>query len=950
MSLHLITGRANSGKTGVINERLLESLACGHTPMLLLPSVADVRRAEHEYAEKAPVGLVVSTLTQWADSLWRLHGDGRRIVAGASREAFVRRAIVEVPSAALASVSGTAGFSAIIVRIVQIMAENAPDPRALESETMSGIDAICRRYRGLLRGAGLVERSEAWRALGAEPVSLEGLVAANRFADLDEPELALLEGLSQRNDVVIALTWEDGFAPTRALDATAERLQARARSVTQVPEAEAEGELVDLIDRLYAGVVGVRSDGAVRVGLAAGSEAEAALVARRVAESVESGIAPERIVVAFPDLGVAAHRLETALTAEGVPCEIDLARPVAVTPLGRSIGALVTLALGSGDRATALGVLLGPHSDVSAETAAAIDREWRRLRVTDPSRLLADMAARIGTHLGQAAETVRDLAHEGVTGANGKKWQNLVHSLVSAAASKSLERGCGNDGELAVELERDVAVARAVVRAIGEMASAEGTPFSASDVLVALSTVVSGGTAGERVGVVQVTEIARLRSRRFDTVVLGGLTEAELPAADPDSLSEELRAVFAPGSATRGEEHARLSFYLAVSRARSGLFLVRKEADDRGAPMRPSVLFEEVVDAYRRPEESDAEWPSEGPLRERLSAADVATAAPVFTRGRRELRKQASEGDCALRSPIRGELHDAGVLNQLAAADVFSATEIEAYLQCPYRWFYERVVRPEEIDVEVDARAVGTIAHALLTAFYDALPAALGAQRVTLENLPDAQRLLQRIVVERHVDAMANGLAEELAIERAVRWVRTAVSDDVTVLPGFTPANHEFAFGESGGGDIVVGGAKFKGRIDRIDRSEDAVFVTDYKSSRVVPGHERFAKEGKVQAVVYALAAGEAFGLPVAGSVYRSLRSRQMRGFWRADLVGGALAFGDECDSIGRESFDALVGEAEARVEVAVAGIRAGRVPREPSDGSTCRFCALRALCGGASR
>ena len=176
------------------------------------------------------------------------------------------------------------------------------------------------------------------------------------------------------------------------------------------------------------------------------------------------------------------------------------------------------------------------------------------------------------------------------------------------------------------------------------------------------------------------------------------------------------------------------------------------------------------------------------------------------------------------------------------------------------------------------------------------------------------------------------------------------MADDAYLLPGFVPSDHELSFGGPGEAAIELGGVGFVGRIDRIDTSERGVFVTDYKSSRHVIGHEKFAAEAKVQAVVYALVAREASGLPVAGSVYRSLRSRQMRGFWRADLLGGMLSFGHEDDSIGEARFGELVGETAALIETAVSGIRAGRVPREPADKKTCGFCVLKTQCEGTAQ
>ena len=213
------------------------------------------------------------------------------------------------------------------------------------------------------------------------------------------------------------------------------------------------------------------------------------------------------------------------------------------------------------------------------------------------------------------------------------------------------------------------ASARAVSSAIGEMASVEGAPFRLGDVRAALRTIVAGGTAGERHGRVQITELSRLRSRRFDTVIIGGLTAGEMPVSNSDSLGDELRALFASEPL---EPRARTALDSPSTRRSRGratqLVLVRRDADDSGAPVRPSVLWEEVVDAYRRP----------GRRRRRVAELRTATSAcsgrptsptrPLCSReGRRELRQAGcSRGRARSGAASKGSAHRPPVLAELA--------------------------------------------------------------------------------------------------------------------------------------------------------------------------------------------------------------------------------------------------------------------------------------------
>jgi hypothetical protein len=149
---------------------------------------------------------------------------------------------------------------------------------------------------------------------------------------------------------------------------------------------------------------------------------------------------------------------------------------------------------------------------------------------------------------------------------------------------------------------------------------------------------------------------------------------------------------------------------------------------------------------------------------------------------------------------------------------------------------------------------------------------------------------------------------------------------------------------------FLFGGSMVRGRIDRVDVSPASLFVTDYKSSKEVPGVSAFERGAKIQAVIYAAAAQHVLDLPVSGSVYRSLRSGKLRGFWRHDLLGEMPQGMCEGDGLDAEGWSALVARTEQRVAEAIDGIRSGRIPRTPAVKGACDYCAIAAFCEGASR
>jgi hypothetical protein len=329
----------------------------------------------------------------------------------------------------------------------------------------------------------------------------------------------------------------------------------------------------------------------------------------------------------------------------------------------------------------------------------------------------------------------------------------------------------------------------------------------------------------------------------------------------------------------------------------------------------------------------------------RIGRADIEELAPALTSGRREARKSA-EG-LQLDLPDRGAVLSERGLSALANASVFSATEIETYLACPYRWFYERVVRPEEIDRTLDARELGTLAHGLLAAYYRRLVTESGHTRVSVDWLPEALELFEEVATSMRAGVgFGGGLSGELDAARAVAWARNVVGQDAMLLPEFIPEFVELGFGDSP--TFSFAGHLFRGRIDRIDTSPSSVFVTDYKSSRDVAGIAKFEAQARVQAVIYASAAEAILGRPTSGSVYRSIRSGRLRGFWRSDLLGGLPAGMCQDDAIDATGLAALIERTEQCVDDAIGGMRAGRIPRVAAVKGTCTFCALSSTCEGA--
>jgi hypothetical protein len=446
---------------------------------------------------------------------------------------------------------------------------------------------------------------------------------------------------------------------------------------------------------------------------------------------------------------------------------------------------------------------------------------------------------------------------------------------------------------------------------------------------------------------VLVTEAERLRGLRFDVVILGGMTSSEFSAERPKPLSAVLLETLGQPAGSEERLAERMLFHAVISSARKSLFLVRQSVDSKGEDVRPSVFIDEVLDVYRTLEQAErGEIPPGMELIAHL-AGDVVSAAPAFGPARREVRLRLGGTGSA---PVigRGRIEDPAVLETLALEREYSVSEAETYLSCPYRWYYDRVVSPRELDAEFDAAERGSLAHRLLARFYEEWTSS-GKGRVTAANLDEALRLFDRTAAETDAGGRVapQRLEERLSHAKAVSWARSVVEDDVAFLPGFRPTRHEFRFGGDAGPAVSIGGVALRGSIDRIDSGPAGLVVTDYKSSSSMKGASSFPTYGLLQAPLYMKVASELLDMPALGGVYRSLRTLEVRGLWRGDVLETDSRWKDK-DGVDEAGGAECVEDAIARLREAVAGMREGRIPRAPGVSGACRYCGIRATCGEA--
>ena len=301
--------------------------------------------------------------------------------------------------------------------------------------------------------------------------------------------------------------------------------------------------------------------------------------------------------------------------------------------------------------------------------------------------------------------------------------------------------------------------------------------------------------------------------------------------------------------------------------------------------------------------------------------------------------------DAIRRQPAPGRLRHPHVIDALAARDVFSASELEAYALCPFAWFARYLVGLESIEPEAGPPIWGRLAHQVLARTY----AALGeAGRLPLDGAGlESARGFAAASLERAVEAVGGivrvpdgplGLWKiGQKIDRFLEW-------DAASGSSLSPTLLEYDFGRPDGVDL--GGLALKGRIDRVDTGPRGTpaLVVDYKLGGTVYG-PAFAEQGALQVPLYMLVLRTLHPeIRLAGGVYAALGAQTRGGMVREDAAAAVGRWATHSSVCTDDRFDAELAAALDAGRTAAAGIRDGAIAAEPAEQCP-RFCDLGPLC-----
>lgn len=688
-----------------------------------------------------------------------------------------------------------------------------------------------------------------------------------------------------------------------------------------------------------------------------------------------AGAQAAAVVVAAKDPAVLFGRVAPALVRQGHVVALRGRRRFTDTAFGRAIcslrrfldegqaggvshigryGDIAPTDVERWNRADLADWALSPFSGMTKKAAFKLDADMRADRTARRSNLCARLRAdnpmfaameRLALQLDDQAAAELEAAVRRMTN-RSEAWR-----AEQLAALRALQRAAGAAklAELGADAAFDqVQRLKVNVSRIVAPRGCDGAAFGAPDVLV-----TDQNTA------------ASLGSGSCEVCVVADLTSGAYPAADPEDASRVLLEHLGVKRADSALARMRRVFFALEHAATDQLILERCLNDSSADPTYPCVVLEEFVDCYRDDPTATEDIDNPYSLPERLQDG-------MLLRGEDALCSNDALSDvpapetARIEPPLTGavsaEARSLVVLprvlqgGQVLDEPCLSPSQIESYLECPYKWFAQRRLRLDDLDEGFGPLEMGDFAHNALHSFYKHMSEDLGEAKVTPQLLPQARELMADVLarhkaLQPHLRQSENRLIPTSQVEhRELAELERKLMDyldfEAELLPTFAPKYLEYDV--ACGGAVDYAGHKLLGTADRIDvDGEGRCAIIDYKGSisgSYALGVREEGRLGKVQALIYAQVVRRTLGLEPVGALYVCYGRRKMiSGAYDGRVIENAHLPNmrhKDCMCADRPFSDVL-DETEEAVAAALERMLAGDIRPRPETPEACKWCPV---------
>ena len=894
MGLLLYKQQTGAFLSNSVKEQLETSLERWGSAQLIVPSSDAVLLVKRKLGaiQELSVGVNVSTFDEWMRDQWKLYGSSDRLLSNTLRKVFFQQILDEMSADELDTLTTSKGT-------VELLSKLAPeyltelDQIVVSGQLSAGQMSACKvleRYKMLLEEKSYVEVCQCLDYLLQSIPAQGAALVFSRVEDLSEARLKFVRKLSQKREVSFSLYVPEGpagYAAEQQLELVGGP-GCDCRVNAEPAPASKSQELNDLLAIVFRATEGneVTPSGAVTFLSPLGQLAEAESISRYISQCAESG--SKSFVVYTSNPQKVWDALSQKLAAKGIAAHYKRSVRIQDSLAGSAFASLIDAYATLSERAeleknidyqasehqmgdmswwpprSLTDYLISLISGISVERAWMLDKSWRGNRTLYATRVLETLSkAAMSSRL--CAETIKSLE----LGRIGSAAQRIIEYLSAETSDEQSE--AAQSKELLLQNQESLKVMSKIVSSAQELheAGLKLTPQTLKSFIdlckdQAVMIPVSNGVESDiQVLIAPVNQAHSFEPHMFDTVIFQGMDTLNFGVKASDgALQEFVRHASVMPTVTEFARYQR-DFYTALTTASTSVAFEKVEQKD----VFNAVALSEVKACYPKdyakktglvrgeeevlvnllPQASNPERVAELP---KIESGEIDPKLKNIVVLPRHLTRETLEQELQGLIEVSRE-----------GLPLLSASQIETYLECPYKWFTQRRIKISQVDTEFAPMQMGTFIHRVLELTHATLLAeALGCDvaevdlaiepvllqdvvgsRITSDNLDHAKQVLDTCFAQVWDEQFNNvnrassneliphSIQERKQVENIRENLKNLLEFEASHFIGYQPRFFELRFGREEN-VVEYAGAQFTGSIDRVDvNAHGQTLIIDYK-------------------------------------------------------------------------------------------------------------------------